>query len=109
MTIQTNQINVSRSYTSDEFENLCDDGNRYELINGRLRKMPAAGDEHGAIISNLHFYLRLFDPEKKLGEVWPTTGFRLDQVNTPEPDLMYVTAARRPPRSKNHYRLYLIW
>jgi Uma2 family endonuclease len=63
--------------------------------------MPPVGDQHGTIVDNLAFYLRIFDPERKLGKSWTSTGFKLDKRNTPEPDLMYVVASRLQPMSKN--------
>jgi Uma2 family endonuclease len=93
-------IDLNRTYTADEFEMLPDDGNRYELINGRLRIMPPIGDQHGTITDNLAFFIRLFDPERRLGKYWTSTGFRLDENYTPAPDLMYIVASRRPPDTK---------
>jgi Uma2 family endonuclease len=102
MSVETKvHLDLSRTYTADEFEALPDDGNRYELINGRLQLMPPVGDQHGTIVDNLAFYLRIFDPERKLGKSWTSTGFKLDKRNTPEPDLMYVVASRLQPMSKN--------
>lgn len=97
---QSSQIDLDRTYTAEEFEALPDDGNRYELLNGRLIKMPPAGDRHGTVIENLVYYLRQFDPSRLLGKTWATTGFKLDDNNTPEPDLMYVVANRRPPETE---------
>jgi Uma2 family endonuclease len=94
------QIDLRRTYTAEEFENLPDDGNRYELIEGRLIKMPPAGDAHGSIGMRIVTALILFDPESKLGKLWFTTGFKLDNKNTPEPDLMYIVASRRPTEDK---------
>jgi Uma2 family endonuclease len=106
MTTQTKVfIDLSRTYTADEFEALPDDGNRYELINGRLQLMPPIGDQHGTITDNLAFFIRIFDPERKLGKVWTNTGFRLNQFFTPEPDLMFIVAHRRPPDSKEALRV----
>lgn len=96
MTLQINSIDLNRCYTADEFEALPDDGNRYQLINGRLQKVPPAGDRHGSILGRLFKALLLFDIEEKLGKTWVTTGFKLDNANTPEPDLMFVVASRRP-------------
>jgi Uma2 family endonuclease len=105
MTTQLRGIDLNRLYTSAEFELLPDDGNRYELIDGRLGKMPPAGDEHGSINMRLIKHYILFDPDEKLGKLWSTTGFILDADNTPEPDLMYVVANRRPSETKGAVRV----
>ncbi len=89
-----------RSYSSTEFEALPDDGSRYELIGGRLVMTAPAGDDHGTIADAIYRCLVLFDPEMRLGKVWVTTGVRLDDENTLEPDLTFVMAGRVPARRK---------
>ena len=39
--------------TADELFVMPDDGFRYELVRGELRRMPPAGSEHGAVIMNI--------------------------------------------------------
>jgi Uma2 family endonuclease len=97
MTTQTKvHLDLSRTYTADEFEALPDDGNRYELINGRLQLMPPAGGTHGNISMNLVKYILFFDPQGTLGKMWFTTGFNMNISNVPEPDIAYVVASRVP-------------
>jgi Uma2 family endonuclease len=96
----TSQPDFSRIYTTADYDRLPDDGNRYELIDGRLIEIPPLGDEHGSICDKLYCSLVFFDPQSQLGSVWVNTGFVLDTNNTPEPDLMFVVANRRPPKSK---------
>lgn len=107
MEIQTRSIPVdlNREYTVEEFELLEDDGNRYELIEGKLVYMPPTGDDHGRIIDVLYRQLVRFDPDLKLGRAWITTGFNIGKKpngkdNVPEPDLGFIVADRIPPRSK---------
>jgi hypothetical protein len=40
---------ITRSVTADELLAMPDDGYRYELVKGELRKMAPAGDEHGEL------------------------------------------------------------
>ncbi len=96
MTTETNQLDLTRTYTAKEFEALPDDGNRYELIEGKLVMSPPAGGRHGRVSKSLLKAIWAFDPEEKLGESWVTTGFNLDSGNTPEPDIAYVVASRTP-------------
>jgi Uma2 family endonuclease len=63
MRIKLPKIDTPRTYTYQEFENLPDDGNRYELIDGRLIEMPPVGDEHGSICDKLYRSLVFFDPQ----------------------------------------------
>lgn len=100
MTTELAPVNLARTYTSAEFEELPDAGQHYELIRGKLSKMPPTGDEHGRIGKKLLKWLLFHDPEEKLGQVWFTTGFVLDKDNTLEPDLMFVAASRVPKLSK---------
>jgi Uma2 family endonuclease len=96
MATQLKLIDLERTYTAEEFEQLPDDGNRYELIDGRLREMPPAGDRHGRIGKRLAKAFLAHDPEETQGMVWFNTGFVLDALNTPEPDLMYIVTERCP-------------
>ncbi len=103
MTTQTGRVLIpvdkQREYSAEEFEWLEDDGHCYELIEGRLVKMPATGDEHGSIIDNLYPSLVSLDPQRKLGKIWITTGFNIGKQpdgkdNVPEPDLAFMVASR---------------
>jgi Uma2 family endonuclease len=96
----TTDISFERTYTIAEFEALPDDGNYYELIDGKLVMSPPAGDEHGRIGDKLVKVIHLLDPEDKLGRVWQTTRFRISLTFGPAPDVAFVVATRVPPRSK---------
>lgn len=100
MTTQARLIDLSRSYTAAEFEALPDDGNRYELLNGKLVKMPAPGGEHGTLSKKLVKGILLHDLEEKLGKLWFTTGFVLSSDYVPEPDIMYFVAGSVPLDTK---------
>ena len=39
--------------TADELFMMPDDGFRYELVRGEVRRMPPAGSEHGAVAINI--------------------------------------------------------
>lgn len=69
--------------TAEELFKISDDGYRYELDKGRLRKMAPAGIEHGVIASRLGARLQLFVEQQNLGIVCAAeTGFYLEK----EPD-----------------------
>src|SRR5262245_29606527 len=85
--------------TAEELLAMPDDGGRRELIDGEVRTMAPAGDEHGdleAVISgHLFVHLRAHPVGRlKTGE----TGFRLrrDPDRVRAPDVAVVLYARRP-------------
>lgn len=46
-------IDLKREYTAEEYELLEDDGNRYELIEGKLVMSPAPSKKHAEISDEL--------------------------------------------------------
>ena len=96
----------ARCVTAAELLNMPDDGFRYELIDGGLRKMNPAGGEHGMIVARLTWRLAAFVDQDKLGVVFGAeTGFRIRQNpdTVRAPDIAFVRAAKIPasgvPRS----------
>ena len=64
--------------TADELFTMPEDGFRYELVKGELRKMSPAGGEHGAIIFNLSILLGQYIKANNLGQGFGAeTGFKL--------------------------------
>jgi Uma2 family endonuclease len=85
--------------TADELCMLPDDGFRYELVRGEVRRMPPAGSEHGAVVMNLGSPLHWFVRSHDLGVVFGAeTGFKIasgpDTVRAP--DLAFVRRERIP-------------
>jgi Uma2 family endonuclease len=75
--------------TAEELLSMPDDGFRYELVEGELRRMSPAGHNHGRIAMRLAVPLGKFVAENKLGEVYAAeTGFKLktnpDTVRAPD-------------------------
>lgn len=69
--------------TAEELFKMPDDGYRYELDKGRLRKMAPAGIKHGVIAIRLGARLQIFVEGHNLGFVCAAeTGFYLEK----EPD-----------------------
>lgn len=72
MTIQTGPA------AAEELLRKPDDGFRYELVRGELRKMSPAGSEYGAIAFNVGRLLRSQVVERRLGQVYAAeTSFKL--------------------------------
>lgn len=87
--------------TADMLSLMPDDGWRYELVQGRLVRMPPTGYEHGRIAANLIGLLQPFVRERRLGAVLSSeTGFILshegDLDTVLAPDLAFVSNARAP-------------
>jgi Uma2 family endonuclease len=86
-----------RVVTADELMRMPDDGYSYELVQGRLIRMPKPGALHGIIGTRLFSALIRVVEEHDLGAVFPQdTGFKLtanpDTVRAP--DLAFVTRDR---------------
>ncbi|MHB8901807.1 MAG: Uma2 family endonuclease [Thermoguttaceae bacterium] len=82
-------MTVLTRVTADQLAAMPDDGNRWELIAGELRKMTPAGWKHGAIAGRLHGWLHTHVAARSLGMVLAAeTGFRLardpDTVRAPD-------------------------
>jgi Uma2 family endonuclease len=78
----------TRPFTADELLQMPDDGFRYELVRGELRKLPLVGAEHGAVAVSIGASLSGSVEESGLGRTYAAgTGFRLaanpDTVRAP--------------------------
>jgi Uma2 family endonuclease len=90
-------MTVDTQITADELLRMPDDGWKYELVQGELRKMSPAGVEHGDISLAIAASLRAYARQHRLGNVYPSdTGFVLsrnpDTVRAP--DAAFVRAER---------------
>ncbi|MFL6210801.1 MAG: Uma2 family endonuclease [Pyrinomonadaceae bacterium] len=79
--------------TADELLKLPRGRFRYELIEGELKTMSPAGEEHGAVIMNLAAPLAMHVKANKLGTVFGAeTGFKL--ASNPDtvlaPDIAFI-------------------
>jgi len=88
---------VRRQVTAEELLHMPDDGFRYELVRGELRRMNPAGNVHGRIAVRITWRLAQHVEENRLGTVYAAeTGFKLatnpDTVRAP--DVAFVSRAR---------------
>ncbi|HVS81263.1 MAG TPA: Uma2 family endonuclease [Pyrinomonadaceae bacterium] len=84
---------ITRPVTADELLAMPDDGYRYELVKGELRKMAPTGDEHGDLTMELAGALHQYVKEHNLGKVYAAeTGFKLesDPDTVRAPDIAFV-------------------
>jgi Uma2 family endonuclease len=97
--------------TVDELLALPDDDRWvYELVEGRLVRMPPPGGEHGEIAGNLHSALALWIVPRGLGRLLAAeTGFQLGPDTVLAADVTFVRADRVPARGsagrKKHWQL----
>ena len=88
---------VEHIATAADLERLPDDGFRYELVRGEVRKMTPAGNEHGKIAMSVAWRLAQHVENHGLGSVYAAeTGFRLaaDPDTVRAPDAAFVSQAR---------------
>lgn len=86
-----------KEITAEELLRLPEDGFRYELVKGELRKMSPAGQKHGRIVMRVSTPLSTFVWENGLGEVFAAeTGFKLsaDPDTVRAPDVAFVRRER---------------
>ena len=89
---------LQRSTASELFA-MPDDGFRYELVKGELRKMSPSGSEHGAIIINITLLLCQYVKANKLGVCFGAeTGFKIasDPDTVRAPVVAFVRQERIP-------------
>jgi Uma2 family endonuclease len=87
--------------TADDLSALRDDAWRYELVQGRLVRMPPTNYEHSHVGMKLLVALHSFAELHGLGEVtMAETGFLLSRPNEPDtvlaPDIAFLSASRVP-------------
>lgn len=88
---------VRQQVTADELLHMPDDGFRYELVQGELRRMNPAGNVHGRVTMSVAWRLAQHVDENRLGTVYAAeTGFRIstDPDTVRAPDVASVSQAR---------------
>jgi Uma2 family endonuclease len=88
---------ATQTMTAEELLRMPDDGFRYELIEGELRKMSPAGSEHGLVAVRITWRLAEHVESRGLGAVFAAeTGFRIssDPDTVRAPDVAFVSQSR---------------
>lgn len=86
-----------RTVTAEDLLKMPDDGFRYELVGGELRRMSPAGNKHGRIAALLTGFLIQHVMANKLGAVYAAeTGFKLSENpdTVRAPDVAFVRQER---------------
>jgi Uma2 family endonuclease len=98
-------VPTDKLLTVEDLEALPDDGSFYELVEGRLIRMPPEGGEALTIGLLLGAALTAFVMQHHLGRVTGEQGgYRLAPRTTLAPDVGFMRAERLPPRSSPAYR-----
>jgi Uma2 family endonuclease len=89
------QLAAARRWTYEEFAQLPDDGNRYEVIGGELYVTPSPRLLHQRVVSRLDRAMGPFVEEHQLGEVIVGPfDVLFGEDNYMAPDLLFVRAER---------------
>src|SRR6185503_15009665 len=98
---------LTKPVTADELLAMPDDGYRYELIEGELRRMSPAGDEHGRVGMELAIPLGSYIKKTKLGKIYlAETGFLIgtnpDTVRAPDIAFVRMERIKESPGLKGY-------
>ena len=92
-------MSTTTRVTADQLFEMPDDGHRYELVAGELRKMVLSDWKHGAIGGQLNGWLARHIQQQKLGRIFcAETGFLLarDPDTVRAPDFAFIHKAHLP-------------
>ncbi|MCC7372568.1 MAG: Uma2 family endonuclease [Chloroflexi bacterium] len=82
--------------TYEDYLQLPDDGQRYEIIDGELYVSPAPNIKHQTVSINLSTVLNMHVRAERLGQVLAApTDVRFLERSTVQLDLLYISQARR--------------
>lgn len=96
---------TSRKLTYQDFLAFPDDGRRHELIDGMHYVTPSPVTPHQRVVGNLYFLIRLHLEQHGGGEIFPSPfDVVFSFFDVVEPDLLYVSDARKPIVTHKHVR-----
>lgn len=98
-------ITQPKLMTAEEFQDLPDDGNRYELVRGELVDLPMSSYRSSATAIRIAIALGTFAHPAQLGTVTGADGafvLRRGPETTRIPDVSFVCAERVPPDDEQH-------
>ena len=85
-------LTQSKVFTYQDYLDLPEDGNRYEVINGDLIMVPGPNTDHQNVSGNLEFELRMFVKKHQIGKVYDAPyDVVLSENNVFQPDIMFVS------------------
>jgi Uma2 family endonuclease len=79
-------------YTYQDYAELPDDGNRYEIIEGELIMSPAPVTIHQEVLLNIAIELGNLLRRTKLGKIYiAPTDVVMSDINVVQPDILFIT------------------
>ncbi len=85
----------TKPVTAEQLFNMPDDGCRYELVRGELRKIAPAGQYHGETTMRISVPLGGYVYQNELGKVYAAeTGYRLAPDHVRAPDISFISRER---------------
>lgn len=102
---------LERHWTVAERDQLPDDGNRYEVIDGELLVTPAPAWRHQRAVSVLNSLLTAYVNRERIGDVIPAPAdvvFAQDRGVQPDLFVAPLVDGRRPERFEEVGRLLLV-
>jgi Uma2 family endonuclease len=92
-----------RPYTFEDFCLLVRDGQKGDLIDGVIYIAPPEDTDTNQLFLWLIGLMDLFVKQKRLGQVFGSrVAFRLDEGNSPEPDIAFVRKERKHLVQRGH-------
>jgi Uma2 family endonuclease len=86
---------VEVRYTYEDYLHLPDDGKIYQIVEGKLYRMPAPVPYHQRISRNIEFMLYSFVKERDLGEVFDAScDVVLSEEDVVQPDILFISKER---------------
>jgi Uma2 family endonuclease len=94
-----------RAFTFDDFCVLVGDGEKGDLINGVIYLALPENREANDLFCFLLSLLKVYVNRHKLGKVYGSrVAFRLDETNSPEPDIAFVRKERLDQPQQGFYK-----
>ena len=84
-----------KRYTYQDYLEMPDDGNRYEIINGELIMPPAPNTIHQKVALKIEYELLKFNDKETKGELFHAPyDVVMSDMNVVQPDILFVSTAR---------------
>jgi len=88
-------VELHHKLTYDDYLNLPDDGNRYEILDGELYLNPAPNTKHQLVLMNILRALDRYVRAKRCGEIFfAPFDVVLSKHNVVQPDVLYISNER---------------
>nr|NIR48553.1 Uma2 family endonuclease [candidate division KSB1 bacterium]NIR69031.1 Uma2 family endonuclease [candidate division KSB1 bacterium]NIS24097.1 Uma2 family endonuclease [candidate division KSB1 bacterium]NIT71016.1 Uma2 family endonuclease [candidate division KSB1 bacterium]NIU24716.1 Uma2 family endonuclease [candidate division KSB1 bacterium] len=80
-----------KTYTYQDYLDLPEDGERYEVINGELVMVPAPDTNHQDVSGKIEFELRKFNEKIHAGKIFDAPiDVVLSEENIHQPDILFI-------------------